>query len=92
MEAGVLLFWIAVAIGAIVAAQKIAKGKGRENGWVWGFFLGWIGVLVCALRQPVKSQEEQDLEELELQVRRSELEKRRAELEVRKAQLQGGDV
>jgi hypothetical protein len=42
---GVLYVW------PIFVAHSIGKRKNRE-GWLWGFCLGWIGVLIIALRQP----------------------------------------
>lgn len=39
-----LLFWVL----PIVIGQMIGRRKNRK-GWAWGFFLGWIGVLIVAL-------------------------------------------
>lgn len=50
---GAALFLILVLVGVfwvapIFAANAIGKGKGRSQTWLWGFFLGWIGVIVVA--------------------------------------------
>lgn len=69
---------------AIWLANRIADDKGRKNGWVWGLLLGWIGVLICALRGSVEGKE---TEQLELQVKRYELEQRRNQFDAaRKAE------
>jgi hypothetical protein len=39
---GVLWVW------PTVKAQEIGRRKVRENPWLWGFALGWIGVIVLA--------------------------------------------
>jgi hypothetical protein len=41
----ILIFWIA----PVVAAYMIGNRKGRTYGWVWGLFLGWIGVVIVAV-------------------------------------------
>ena len=33
----------------IWATANIGGRKGHPNGWVWGLFLGWIGVVIVAL-------------------------------------------
>jgi hypothetical protein len=46
------LFWI----WPIVLANSIGRRKGRENSWLWGFILGWVGVIIVAssaTRQPL---------------------------------------
>ena len=42
-----LLFWGA----AIFTAHKIGESK-RRTGWLWGFLLGWIGVIILACLGP----------------------------------------
>jgi len=84
MAAIIVLFWFGSWVAAIWLSQHIATGKGRSNGWVWGVLLGWIGVLICALRSPVNqvaslSPAEQEVRELEAKVRIRELNKQLAE-------------
>jgi hypothetical protein len=43
-----LLFLLASWAGSIWAAQALGTRKGRHYCWLWGFFLGWIGVAVIA--------------------------------------------
>jgi hypothetical protein len=43
-----LVMWVA----PVFVANHVAAGKGRDGGWTWGLLLGWIGVIVCALRRP----------------------------------------
>ena len=42
----IVLAWIV----PIFVAQAIGKGKGHKTSWLWGLFLGWVGVLVVALQ------------------------------------------
>ena len=37
--------------GAIT--KSINESKGYDGGFAWGFWLGWIGIIVVACRQPV---------------------------------------
>lgn len=71
----VLIFFIALPIWA---AQRIGDRNGRHNAWLWGFLLGWLGVLIVAILGPVRDRE---LEALERAVRKTELERRQAELQ-----------
>jgi hypothetical protein len=49
-EVVVTLFAIAIfAVVPIFVAHRLGKSKGRANAWLWGFLLGWIGVLIVAL-------------------------------------------
>lgn len=48
-----LLFWAA----AIFVAHKIGETKNR-TGWLWGFLLGWIGVVILACLGPGGSSSE----------------------------------
>jgi len=66
------LFWAV----PIALANRIALGKGRRHGWLWGFVLGWIGVLIVALL----GNRDEELEALEREVRLAELQRRAAEL------------
>ena len=42
------------------ASRSIVRGKGypdqMNHGFLWGFFLGLIGLIVCACKQPYNSQ------------------------------------
>ena len=42
------LIWLVLPIWV---GHRIGKPKGRA-GWLWGFFLGWIGVIIVALLRP----------------------------------------
>lgn len=48
-----LLIWI----GCIVACILIMKRKGRSAGlgFVFGFFLGWIGLIIVLCKKPVNN-------------------------------------
>lgn len=35
------------------ASQAINENKGYEGGFWWGFLLGWVGIIVVALKTPV---------------------------------------
>jgi hypothetical protein len=47
----VLVLIAVLYVWPIIAAHSIGKRKNRE-GWLWGVCLGWIGVLIIALRAP----------------------------------------
>ena len=47
-----LLLIALFAVVPIFVAHRLGKPKGRQNAWVWGFLLGWIGVLIVALLSP----------------------------------------
>jgi hypothetical protein len=42
----IVIFWVAPAF----VAHRLGKPKGRDNAWVWGALLGWIGVIVVAVQ------------------------------------------
>src|SRR4051794_12284509 len=42
----VLVLWVA----PILVARTLGNGMGMKNAWLWGFFLGWLGVLVVLPR------------------------------------------
>jgi hypothetical protein len=44
-----LFIWAAIYVGAVIAAVKIGNRKNR-NGWPYGLLLGWLGVIILALR------------------------------------------
>lgn len=67
-----LLLWVVPAWIACDVALK--KDRGR---W-WGFWLGWIGVVVAAALGPGRSREMNELETRALQLQIRELEQRLA--------------
>jgi NhaP-type Na+/H+ or K+/H+ antiporter len=70
-----LLLLLAVWPLPIYLCYRIGRRKGRKNAWLWGVFLGWIGVIVVALSG------DKELESLEREVKMAELQRRKAELE-----------
>ncbi|HEU5211761.1 MAG TPA: hypothetical protein VFU10_03250 [Gaiellaceae bacterium] len=38
--------------GATYTAHAIGTRKGRYHSWLWGFLIGWVGVIVVASRKP----------------------------------------
>ena len=45
----ILLFFVFVAVcwvWPVVKAAEIGRRRGQEDAWLWGFVLGWIGVIV----------------------------------------------
>jgi hypothetical protein len=44
---GVVILWIV----PIFVGHAIGKSKNRHGGW-WGFFLGWLGVIIVAVLPP----------------------------------------
>jgi len=58
---------------AIFCAHQLGVRRNRKYGWVWGFLLGWIGVIVVACLRDAKDKE---MEQLERQLRIQELQKR----------------
>jgi hypothetical protein len=46
-----VLFFIGVCwVAPVFASNAIGKSKGKENPWLWGLLLGWLGVLIVALQ------------------------------------------
>jgi hypothetical protein len=71
-----IVFWI----GAIIVAHVLGSKKGRTSSWLWGFFLGWIGVIVvaCQSEQTKLSAKQKEVAELEAELKLAELRKRQA--------------
>lgn len=69
------IFWII----PIFVGAAIGKPKNRSGGW-WGFFLGWIGVIIVALLPPSSAMTLEDLEKKRNVVSPQYYEKKRAEL------------
>jgi uncharacterized membrane protein YeaQ/YmgE (transglycosylase-associated protein family) len=46
-------FFVYLIVGAIFGAitQAIGTNKGHDNCFWWGFFLGFIGIIVVALKK-----------------------------------------
>jgi hypothetical protein len=38
--------------GSTYTAHRIGTRKGRYYSWLWGLLIGWVGVIVVALRKP----------------------------------------
>lgn len=55
-----IYFWILCANGLLwgFVAYFIAKSKGYENGFFWGFFLGLIGLIVVCARPAIKPKDD----------------------------------
>jgi hypothetical protein len=47
-----LLFLLVSWAGSTYAAHALGTRKGRRNCWLWGFLVGWIGVVVVACLGP----------------------------------------
>ena len=47
----ILVFWVA----PILVARWFGKMYKFRNAWLWGLFLGWLGVLVLCFKAPFKS-------------------------------------
>lgn len=53
------VYFISFIVGIVVSCifgaitKAINEGKGYYGGFAWGFWLGWIGILVVALKQPI---------------------------------------
>ena len=53
------VYFISFIVGIVVSCifgaitKVINEGKGYYGGFAWGFWLGWIGILVVALKQPI---------------------------------------
>jgi thiol:disulfide interchange protein len=81
---GLLLFLLAGWAGSIWAAQTLGARKGRHSCWLWGFFLGWIGVAVVAFlgdryeKRNARSSLADDQQWAELVRRQAELDRQRA--------------
>lgn len=73
------LFGLVSWAGSIYAAHRIGTRKGRYNSWLWGLFLGWIGVVVVACRGP--RYEKRDTRAPGEDQRWAELVRRQAELD-----------
>jgi hypothetical protein len=53
-----LLFTVGVLWAAPIAiASHLGDSRGRR-GWMWGFFLGWLGVFIVALMRPLQLHEQ----------------------------------
>ena len=59
----VYMLYFAILIGICIMfgkfTQKVIYDKGYNENWFWwGFFFGWIALLVAALKQPVPQPDE----------------------------------
>ena len=54
----IAIYLISAIIGLVVSivfgciTKGINENKGYDGGFAWGFWLGWIGIIVVACRQP----------------------------------------
>jgi Uncharacterised protein family UPF0547 len=46
-----LVLWVA----PILICRWLGKHFNMHNAWLWGLFLGWIGVLIVCIKAPFKS-------------------------------------
>jgi hypothetical protein len=69
--------------GAIYAAHALGTRKGRHSCWLWGFFLGWLGVGVVAFLGD--RYEKRDMRPVGEDRRWAELVRRQAELDRQRA-------
>jgi hypothetical protein len=69
-----LVFLLLIWAGAILAAHYLGVSRGR-TGWLWGFLLGWLGVIILACMGKKQTPEQLELTALEQQVRLAELRK-----------------
>ena len=82
---GVFMYLGLLWVLPIIIATELGESRGR-NGWLWGFFLGWLGVLILAcMSNPNRAHQLRDPQLRDLQVR--ELEVRELEAKVRLAEL-----
>lgn len=51
MEALIVLLMIVV-LPPMFVAHRLGMSRDRR-GWAWGFFLGWLGVVILACMRPV---------------------------------------
>jgi hypothetical protein len=54
----VLIMWVA----PIMVTHGMGKKRNRQ-GWLWGFLLGWLGVLILFFMPPLLSEEQKELEQ-----------------------------
>jgi hypothetical protein len=73
---GFLVFGLISWGAAMAVAHKLGHSRNR-TGWLWGFWLGWLGVIILACMQNKATASltatEQQVRELEAQVRLREL-------------------
>ena len=57
--------WIAAIVGSLVSGvifglitKHVAGSKGYDGGFAWGFWLGWIGLIVVAVRPTIQTMTE----------------------------------
>jgi len=75
---------IASWIGSTYVAFRIGRSKNRHLSLLWGFFLGWIGVIIVACQRdltpvetvPMKTADEIEVTRLETQIKLAELRRR----------------
>jgi hypothetical protein len=59
-----LMFVGALWVAPIYFAQRYGKRFGIERGWLWGFFLGWIGFFVVVARSTKNMMSREGLEKV----------------------------
>jgi hypothetical protein len=64
------VFWLL----PVIVGGRIGDAKNRR-GWVWGLFLGWLGVIILLCLPWEPTAEERELAKLEQQLRIQKLRK-----------------
>lgn len=76
--------WIAIVwVLPCVVGRKIGNGKGRTNGVWYGFWLGWVGVIIlaCLGSKLLPSADELEANRLRREIELADLRIRKAEIE-----------
>jgi hypothetical protein len=67
------MFFVVVWAVPTAMANGIGHQRNRPYGWVYGALLGWLGVLILSLTQPLPTQAELEVRQLEAQQKLNEM-------------------